>query len=69
MLSLANDGENANGSEIQITLGQTGAIFDGYHSVVGELVEGEEVLAQAEASVNRLGKLDHSLKIENCGTR
>ena len=39
-LSYANDGENANGSEFLITLGESAAVLDGYHTVLGELVEG-----------------------------
>ena len=68
-ISMANDGENANGSEFLITLGETGNVLDGYNSVVGELVEGADVLAQAEHSLNRLGSFDHTIKIEDCGTR
>ena len=68
-LSFANDGENANGSEFLITLGETGSVLDGYHSVVGELVEGEDVLAQVEQSLSRHGTLSHSIKIEDCGTK
>lgn len=40
---MANDGENSNGSEFMITLGKAD-VLDGYHSVIGELVEGEDVL-------------------------
>ena len=68
-LSYANDGENANGSEFLITLGESAAVLDGYHTVVGQLVEGDEVLAKAESSLNRQGTLDHTIKIEDCGTR
>jgi cyclophilin family peptidyl-prolyl cis-trans isomerase len=68
-LSYANDGENANGSEILITLGESAAVLDGYNTVVGQLVEGEDVLAKAESSINRHGTLDHTIKIEDCGTR
>ena len=69
VLSLANDGENANGSEFIITLSDTSNVLDGYHSVVGELVEGQDVLDKAELSLNRLGQLEHQIKIEDCGTR
>ena len=69
IISFTNDGENANGSEFQIALSDTAAVLDGYHSVIGELVEGQEVLDQAEQSLNRLGSLDHAIKIEDCGTR
>lgn len=67
-LTLANDGENSNGSEFMITLDKAD-MLDGYHQVVGELVEGEEVLREAEASIDRLGHLKDEIKIENSGTR
>jgi cyclophilin family peptidyl-prolyl cis-trans isomerase len=69
IVSFTNDGENANGSEFQIALSDSANLLDGYHSVVGELVEGCEVLSQAEQSLSRHGTLDHSIKIEDCGTR
>jgi peptidylprolyl isomerase len=46
-LTLVNDGENGNGHEFMITLGKADYL-DGYNVVVGELVEGEDVLAAAE---------------------
>ncbi len=45
MLTMSNDGENANGSEFMITLSSTADVLDGYHTVFGELVEGEDVLS------------------------
>ncbi len=69
MISFNNDGENANGSEFVITLGEAANVLDGYNSVVGELVEGQDVLSKAESSLNRFGSLDHTIKIEDCGTR
>jgi len=53
-LTLANDGENANGSEFMITLGKAD-MLDGYNQLVGELVEGEDVLKQAEECLTRHG--------------
>lgn len=69
IISYTNDGENSSGSEFQIALSDTANVLDGYHTVVGELVEGHSVLDQAEQSLNRLGSLDHSIKIDDCGTR
>ena len=69
MITFNNDGENSNGSEFLITLSDTANLLDGYHSVIGELVEGGDVLDKAEQSLNRHGKLDHSIKIEDCGSR
>ena len=68
ILSMANDGENANGHEFFITLDKAG-MLDAYHTVFGELVEGEEVLQSAEESVSRLGHLTNEIKIEKCGPR
>ena len=68
-ISFSNDGENSNGSEFVITLGEAANVLDGYNSVVGELVEGQDVLSKAEASLNRFGTLDHTITIEDCGTR
>ena len=68
-LTYANDGENGNGSEFMITLSDTAKCLDSYHTIIGELVEGEDVLAQAEQSLNRLGSFDHVIKIEDCGTK
>lgn len=67
-LSLVNDGENANGHEFMITLDKAD-MLDGYNVVVGELVEGEEVLKQAEESITRLGNVADEIRIENSGTR
>ena len=67
-LTMANDGENSNGSEFMITLGKAD-MLDGYHQLVGELVEGEEILRQAEESLSRLGHTTDEIKIENSGTR
>ena len=67
-LTLANDGENANGSEFMITLDKAD-MLDGYNQLVGELVEGEDVLKQAEECLTRLGNVEGELKIENSGTK
>ena len=69
VISFNNDGENSNGSEFLISLSETANVLDGYHSVIGELVEGGDVLDKAEQSLNRHGKLDHDIKIDDCGTR
>ena len=67
-LTMANNGENSNGSEFMITLGKAD-MLDGYHQVVGELVEGEDVLREAEQSVTRHGTVADEIRIENSGTR
>lgn len=67
-LTLVNDGENANGHEFMITLDKAD-MLDGYNVVVGELVEGEDVLKQAEECVTRHGTVSDEIRIENSGTR
>ena len=47
MITMANDGENGNGSQFHITLGKAD-FLDGYNQVVGELVEGDSVLSEIE---------------------
>ena len=67
-LTMVHDGENANGHEFMITLDKVDYL-DGYHTLVGELVEGEEVLHAAEQSLTRLGHTADEIKIERSGTR
>ena len=67
-LTLVNDGENANGHEFMITLDKAD-MLDGYHVVVGELVEGDDVLRAAESSLTRHGTVIDEIRIENSGTR
>ena len=43
ILTMVNDGPHANGSQFAITFGEA-AWLDGYHNVVGELVEGDNLL-------------------------
>ena len=67
-LTLNNSGDSSNGSAFYITLDKADYL-DGYHQVIGELVEGDEVLRQAEESLDRLGSTSAEIKIENSGTR
>jgi cyclophilin family peptidyl-prolyl cis-trans isomerase len=67
-LTLDNSGENSSGSEFLITLGSAD-MLDGYHQVIGELVEGDQVLNEVEKSLSRLGTFDADIKIEASGTR
>lgn len=67
-LTLVNDGENSNGHEFYITLGKAD-VLDGYNVLVGELIEGESVLDEAEKSFSRHGTTQDVIKIESSGTR
>ena len=66
IISAMNDGENAVGQEFIITLDKAD-MLDGYHTVFGELIEGDEVLKQVEESLTRLGSFKDEFKIEKTG--
>ena len=67
-LTLANHGSNSSGSEFYITLDQADPL-DKYNVVVGELVEGEDVLKKIEEGLNRNGTVSGDVRIESSGTR
>lgn len=67
LLTMAGDGEDKNGSEFFITL-KASTFWDGQRTIVGELVEGESVLAQLEESLGRDGKINGNFRIESSGT-
>ena len=64
---MASQGEDGNGSEFMITL-DNADILEGYNTVIGELVEGEDVLKTLEDGLARDGTFKEEFKIENCGT-
>ena len=57
VVSMANHGMNANGSEFVITFGEA-HYLDGYNNVVGEVVSGDDVVDQMEADSNREWKME-----------
>ena len=68
MLSLLNDGPHSNGSKFMVTFGEA-HYLDGYQNVVGELVEGDAVLASIEADSSRTGALGSEWTISSAGTQ
>ena len=66
LLSMANAGPDTNGSQFFITFLPT-PWLDGYHVVFGELVEGDNVLAQIETVGTRDGRPKAQIKVEDCG--
>lgn len=62
LLTTTSDGPNHNGGEFMITFGEA-AFLDGYQTVFGELVEGDQVLAEIERHVDRLGNVKGDLSI------
>ena len=63
---MSNDGENANGKEFFITLGKAD-MLDGYHTVIGELVSGDETLKEMEENLTRHGTFEQEYIIEASG--
>ncbi len=61
-----NCGPDSNNSQFMVTFGDT-PWLDGYHVVVGELVEGDNVLSEIEDLGSREGNVKEELKIEDCG--
>ena len=67
-LSVVSSGLNALGSEFTVTFGEAPTL-NGYNAVLGELVEGESVLSQLEAGVNRLGDVTEDFTIVAAGEK
>ena len=68
MLTSTNEGPNHNGGEFMITFGEA-AFLDGYQTVFGELVEGDQVLAEIEKHVDRHGAVKGDLSIVAAGPK
>lgn len=66
ILSMANQGPDSNNTEFFITFVDA-PWLNGYHVVVGELVEGEEVLDKIEQEGKRDGNVKSEVKITDCG--
>jgi cyclophilin family peptidyl-prolyl cis-trans isomerase len=65
-LTMANNGPDTNSSQFYITFGPA-PWLNGYHTVFGEVVEGEEVLSQIEKAGSRDGKPKEDVKIVEAG--
>jgi len=66
MLTMNNCGPDRNNSQFLVTFDET-PWLDGYHVIVGEMVEGEEVLKEIETLGSREGKPKAVIKVEDCG--
>ncbi|PPR05489.1 hypothetical protein CVT26_009056, partial [Gymnopilus dilepis] len=67
LLSMANAGRNTNGSQFFI-LTRPAAWLDGAHVVFGEVVQGMDVVKEAESYGQNSGKPIKEIKITDCGT-
>jgi peptidylprolyl isomerase len=66
LLSMANSGPDTNNSQFLVTF-TAAPWLNGYHTVFGELVEGEDVLAAIENQGTRDGNPKTEIKIVDCG--
>ncbi|KAK1681981.1 hypothetical protein QYE76_042829 [Lolium multiflorum] len=66
ILSMANSGENSNGSQFFITLKATPHL-DGKHVVFGKVLDGKALLKKLEAVGSGSGKPTSPVKIVDCG--
>lgn len=60
LLTTTSDGTSHNGNEFMITF-NSAQMLDGYQTVFGELVEGQDILAKIEDHVDRHGKVSGDL--------
>ena len=65
MLSLVNQDPHSNGSNFLVTFGDA-HYLDGYQSIIGEMVQGEDVLVKIEADSSRSGTLGSEWTIFFC---
>ena len=66
ILSMVSAGQHANGSQFLVTFNEANYL-NGYHNPIGELVEGDSLLAQVEASSSRDGKLSAEWTVSEAG--
>ena len=66
VLTMDNHGSDSNSSRFMVTFTDT-PWLDGYHVVIGELVEGENVLAEIENHGTREGTPKAEIKVVDCG--
>jgi len=65
-LTMDNHGSDTNSSRFMITFDET-PWLDGYHVVIGELVEGDDILKEIENNGSRDGSPKAEIKIIDCG--
>ena len=66
LLSMASNGPNDNRSQFFITFCPV-RFCDGHHVVFGEMLEGEAILADMEASASLSGRPENNFTIAECG--
>ena len=60
------NGDSQNTTDFMITL-DNAETLNGYNQVIGELVQGDEVLEELEKSLSRSGPIKDDITIDDCG--
>ena len=68
LLTMMNVGPHSNGSQFMVTFNEAPHL-DGYHNVVGELIEGEYVLSSMEQDCHRDGKVHNEWSVTASGSQ
>lgn len=68
LLTMLNNGPHSNGSQFLVTFGEA-THLDGYHNIVGELIDGEYVLSSIEQDCQRNGKVHNDWAVSSSGTQ
>lgn len=66
VITMDNQGPDTNLTRFMVTFTET-PWLDGYHNVIGELVEGDNVLTEVENSGTREGTPNAEIRIVDCG--
>ena len=67
LLTMVNSGSHSNGSQFMVTFDETNYL-NGYNNVIGELVEGESLLADMESSCQRYGEVSAKWTVSAAGS-
>ena len=68
ILTTTSEGPSRNGNEFMVTF-NSASFLDGYQTVFGELVEGQDVLAKIEDRIDRQGNVSGDLSFVSSGAK
>ena len=68
LLTMMNCGPHSNGSQFMVTFNEA-QVLDGYHNIVGELIEGEYVLSSMQEDCQRDGKVKNEWTVSASGSQ
>ena len=68
LLTMMNCGPHSNGSQFMVTFNEA-QVLDGYHNIVGELIEGEYVLSSMQEDCQKDGKVKNEWTVSASGSQ